>query len=228
VTFNDLKRQINLNLDSKGRIILDVDKVLNLNVQTQSTINGISFIVESMNGFSTLMMTIDDRFTTNPTPVQPPEPDDQQALCRDQVYDLTGRLAVCTKDERNINSEILTEKQRVFELEQALARVNMPLYKCQENRTLLEQNLKNVREQNSQYFSQISAVKQNIGSIRETWRRMKEFSGKTINCIVVGRHERFIGSGPTLGAALFQALERCGVNNCGKNNWNREYRCDNK
>ena len=161
-------------------------------------------------------------------PVYPPPPyhGDPDRQCREQIPGAQYSLNRCQGYSRDLerqewdaqsdlniaNSQWQTAMAPVFTCRSDISNVQNQLNEVQ-NEIREQQAKKNQAEVAAQVIEkQLDDARQNI-------------LGKNFECIVMGRNQSFTATAQSSMEALQLALSQCGLNNCGKNDWQPNWHC---
>lgn len=213
--------------DARGRYILRPgEAALKLAVSGgDSQVSVISFRAEAFVDNSEITMKStpadsDDQPSPNPNPN--PGSGNQERQCQEQVTDLNAKTLACSRDSQNVAYEKLRTENNVANLEATLDRQQRPVKECTDMVMIRNQNIDKAN-------AQLQGLNQELGGLRsrmDGYRQMlNESRVAEFECYVRGRHEGFRGRGRTRAEAIANTVNQCGVNNCGKRNWDVNYDC---
>lgn len=132
--------------------------------------------------------------------------------CQDLSRDLENREWQAQNDLNIANSQWQTAMAPVLTCRSRISNVQNQLNEIQ-NEISGQQAKKNQAE------AAAVVIEQQIEEARQN------ALGKKFECIVIGRNQSFIATAQSSMEALQLALSQCGLNNCGKNDWQPNWNC---
>jgi hypothetical protein len=213
--------------DSKGLFLLPNTVPARLKLSDVDPAVSVLIQAESYGGLATLKVAHSVTASAGPiAPVPPlPTPPTGEELaekqCASGIKPATEALAICHQNE---DAEILVNsnlKERKHSVDIRYQSALRPLRDCQNS-------LSQLNDHRNHLSSSIRVARQNLQNanyqINEARRLMheaaRERDGAGYTCTVRGRHQSFQATGATKALALVAALKSCGLNNCGKKDWN--------
>jgi hypothetical protein len=217
--------------DERGIFILPNSLPLRLNISDADAAVAVNIQAESFGGYASLKVA--SYITQSAGPVLPPIVDqpnnplpadpgvDYESQCAKDLVAANDSYSACSQSsqtESAINGVRLDQFDQVNLQYQSALR---PLQSCQASLSKWSDYKKDLDSQLSSAKSGLSGAQYQVQQTRNQINEgKKELQGGQYTCTVRGRHQSFVANAATKAEALMKALASCGLNNCGKKDWN--------